>query len=98
MKLKLQVVAQDHQTWTANEKRAAGESFNFMCLDMSQPPQERMLQPIYYRVTPEEKLKFWDQAFDKTFDVVVQKINQSQNGRVSFSGAIVEAAKVNGTK
>jgi hypothetical protein len=90
MQVKMQVVSQEHQTWPAKADRQSGESFNLMCMDMSQPPTHRMQQAVHYRLSAEEKLMYWDKSFDKTLDFILQKIQPTTSGKVVFIGAIIQ--------
>ena len=55
---KLTVFKEVHNSWDANERRKAGEAWDLLCLDVSEPAEHRMEEMLYYRLKPEERLAF----------------------------------------
>lgn len=90
MKLKVLVQTQEFQNWPARDGRAASASHNLVCIDMSQPPEARMLEAVSYRLKDDEIPKYWDKAMDKTIEVVCRRIAHSKSGKASLIGEIVE--------
>jgi hypothetical protein len=64
MKLKLLVQTQEFANWPATKDRAASTSHNLICLDMSQPPECRMIETISCRLKDDEIAKHWDRCRD----------------------------------
>ena len=59
MLAKFQVFTEVHNRWPAKGARAAGESFNLLLLDMTKPSQYALRSLYQYRMTEEEKAKYW---------------------------------------
>ena len=100
MKLKLLVQTQDMQEWPARDGKPASKSHNLVCLDMSQPPEARMTESISYRLKDSEVATYWNNAMDKTVEVICRRIAHSKAGKASligeivgFNGAVVAPAK-----
>ena len=55
MVVKLEVFKTVHNTWPAKNGMAAGESFDLLCIDVSNPPEHRMEEMLFYRTKPEER-------------------------------------------
>ena len=91
----LTVFKEVHNTWAANEKRGAGESYDLLCMDMSQPSEHRMEEMLYYRLKPEERPVMWGKSVGQTLQVGVSKIRHGENGgKATMLGKIiVEAPK-----
>jgi hypothetical protein len=89
MRIKLLVQTQTHETWPARGERLAGESYNLQCFDMSQPASERMVEPVTYRLKPDEIPAFWDKAMDSTIDVVCRRIAHNKAGKAQIVGEII---------
>jgi len=85
----MQVLKEEHQTWPARGDRQAGESFQLVCLDMSQPPSDRMGHMVTYRLSPEEKLQFWGKCADQTLNFALTRIQNTGSGSVVFQGRII---------
>ena len=45
MVTKLTVFKEVHNAWDANDKRKAGEAWDLLCLDISEPAEHRMACP-----------------------------------------------------
>jgi hypothetical protein len=90
MKVRLQVITQEHRTWPAKDGQPAGESFNLICQDMSLPGEARMTENVALRLKDEEVKKYWNTSIDKTFDVAVRRIVTNKSGKASVVGDIIE--------
>jgi hypothetical protein len=99
MQIKLMVITQVHETWPARPAngntpaRAAGESFNLVCQDMSQPAEQRMTENISYKLKEDEIPLYWDKSMDKIINAVCRRIVISKSGKASLVGEIVPEAK-----
>jgi hypothetical protein len=61
MVLDLTVFKEVHNTWPARDGRPAGESWDLLCMDNSNPPEYRMEEMLYYRTKDDERPKVWGQ-------------------------------------
>jgi hypothetical protein len=83
-----------HNTWPAKNGKPAGESYDVLCMDMSQPPEHRMEEMLYYRMKDEERSKFWGKLVGNTIQVGVAKIRHGDNGgKATLMGSIISEAK-----
>ena len=88
---KLTVFKETYGSWAANTKRAAGESWDLLCLDVSEPPAHRMEEMLYYRLKPDEKEKWWGKTVGKSLVVAIHKIRQGENGgKAVIQGMILD--------
>ena len=71
MVVKLEVFKTVHNTWPAKNGMAAGESFDLLCLDVSNPPEHRMEELLFYRTKPEEREAHYVNGTGKTITVGV---------------------------
>lgn len=90
MQVKLTVLKEEHQSWQAKGNMAAGESFNLVCMDVSQPSADRLGHAVKVRLSHDDKLTHWGKSVDKTVTFAVAKIAQNDSGEVALNGRIVE--------
>ena len=89
---KLTVFKEVHNSWDANEKRKAGEAWDLLYLDVSEPAEHRMEEMLYYRLKPEERPALWGKAVGKTIEVGISKIRHGDNGgKATLVGKIITA-------
>jgi hypothetical protein len=90
---KLTVFKEVHNSWEANDKRKAGEAWDLLCLDISEPAEHRMEEMLYYRLAkPEERAAFWGKSVGKTIEVGISKIRHGDNGgKATLLGKIIAA-------
>ena len=89
---KLTIFKEVHNSWDANEKRKAGEAWDLLCLDVSEPAEHRMEEMLYFRLKPEERLAFWGKSVGKTIEVGISKIRHGDNGgKATLQGKIITA-------
>jgi len=85
--------------WDANPTTGmkAGESFDLLCLDVSDPAEHRMEEMLYYRLKPAER-QFWGTFPGKTISVGVAKIKHGdKTGKATLIGSLlVNAEKFKG--
>jgi hypothetical protein len=94
MVVELQVFKEVHNVWAANEKRKAGEAYDLLCMDMSQPAEHRMEEMLYYRLKEDERPKFWGKSVGTTIKVGVSKIRHGDNGgKATLLGSIIVEKK-----
>lgn len=75
-----------------DDKRTFEESYNLLCIDMSQPPQDRMEELLHYRMNAEERALYWGngKTVGKLLTVGVHRIRHSDSGgRASIMGRII---------
>jgi hypothetical protein len=83
-----------HNAWPAKEKRAAGESWDLLCMDNSNPPEHRMEEMLYYRTKEDERPKVWGKSVGTTIQVGVSKIRHGDNGgKATLIGSIIFEVK-----
>ena len=90
MQAKLLVQTQEFQNWPATKDRAASQSHNLVCIDMSQPADARMTESLSYRLKDDEIPRYWDKSYDKTLTVNIRRIAHAKSGKASVIGEIVE--------
>src|SRR5581483_5294960 len=83
-----QVHKQTYGHWPAKNGKPAGESFDLDLIDMSTPAEHAYRGVLPYRLTPEEKEKYWGKVERKSIQVAVHEIQTTQRGPV-LRGAIV---------
>ena len=96
MVVKLEVFKTVHNTWPAKNGMAAGESYDLLCIDVSNPPEHRMEEMLYYRTKEDERPKVWGKSVGNTIQVGVSKIRHGENGgKATLLGSIITEAKKN---
>ncbi len=95
MIMSLSVFKEVHNTWPAKNGKPAGESYDLLCMDNSNPPEHRMEEMLYYRTKEEERAKVWGKSVGTTIQVGVSKIRHGDNGgKATLIGSIVRSQKV----
>jgi hypothetical protein len=91
MVVKLEVFKAVHNNWPAKGQNPAGESFDLLCLDVSQPVEHRMEEMLYYRTKPEERETYFTKDMvGKTLQVGVSKIRHAdKGGKATVIGVII---------
>lgn len=83
-----------HNTWPAKNGKPAGESYDLLCMDQSNPPEHRMEEMLYYRTKEEERPRVWGKSVGTTIQVGVSKIRHGENGgKATMLGTIIVEAK-----
>ena len=77
-----QVHKQTYGRWPAKNGKSAGESFDFDLIDMSIPAEHAYRGTLPYRLSPEEKEKYWGKLERKNIQVAVHEIQTTQRGPV----------------
>ena len=94
MIMTLTVFKEVHNTWPAKNGKPAGESFDLLCMDMSQPTEFRMEEMLYYRTKEEERPRIWGKVVGTTIQVGVFKIRRGDNGgKATLLGQIINEPK-----
>lgn len=83
-----QVHKQTYGHWPAKNGKPGGESFDLDLIDMSLPAEHAYRGVLPYRLSPEEKDKFWGKVERKNIQVAVHEIQTTQRGPV-LRGAII---------
>lgn len=83
-----QVHKQTYGHWPAKNGKPADESFDLDLIDMSLPAKHAYRGVLPYRLSPDEKEKFWGKVDRKFLEVAVHEIQQTQRGPV-LRGAIL---------
>src|ERR1039457_3052894 len=73
MVVKLEIFKTVHNAWPAKNGMAAGESYDLLCLDVSNPPEHRMEELLFYRTKLEEREAYYVNGTGKTITVGVAK-------------------------
>jgi hypothetical protein len=94
MIMTLTVFKEVHNTWPAKNGKPAGESYDLLCMDMSNPAEHRMEEMLYYRTKDDERPKVWGKSVGTTLQVGVAKIRHGENGgKATLLGSIIPEAK-----
>jgi hypothetical protein len=75
-----QVHKETYGHWPAKNGKPAGESFDLDLIDMTEPASHAYRRMVPYRLTDEEKGKYWGKAARKFVKVAVHEIGQSPRG------------------
>lgn len=93
MVVKLEVFKTVHNTWPAKKDMPAGESYDLLCIDVSNPPEHRMEEMLFYRTKPEERETHYVNGTGKTITVGVAKIRHAdKGGKATIIGSIIPEA------
>jgi hypothetical protein len=96
MIMQLTVFKEVHNVWPAKNGKPAGESYDLLCMDISNPPEHRMEEMLYYRTKEDERPKVWGKSVGTTIQVGVSKIRHGDNGgKATLLGSIITEAKKN---
>jgi len=96
MIIPLTVYKEVHNTWPAKNGKPAGESYELLCMDNSQPPQHRIEELLHYRIRDEERYKLWGHSVGTIIHVGVTKIWHADNGgKAALFGSIINEAEKN---
>jgi hypothetical protein len=87
-----QVHKQTYGRWPAKNGKPGGESFDLDLIDMSLPAEHAYRGTLPYRLSPEEKDKFWGKVERKNIQVAVHEIQTTQRGPV-LRGAIISVSE-----
>ena len=94
MVVTLTVFKEVHNTWPAKNGKPGGESFDLLCMDMSNPAEHRMEEMLYYRTKEDERNRIWGKTVGTTIQVGVTKIRHGDNnGRATLIGSIIAEGK-----
>ena len=94
MIVKLEVIKTVHNTWPAKKEMPAGESFDLLCIDVSNQHEHRMEEMLYYRTKPEEREAHYVNGTGKVITVGVAKIRHAdKGGKATIIGTIITEAK-----
>lgn len=90
----LTVFKEVHNTWPAKNGKPAGESYDLLCMDNSNPAEHRMEEMLYYRTKEEERAKLWGKSVGTTIQVGASKIRHGENGgKATVLGSIIGEPK-----
>src|SRR6185437_6656730 len=90
MIMTLTVFKEVHNAWPAKNGKPAGESYDLLCMDNSNPPEHRMEEMLYYRTKDEERSRVWGKSVGTTIQVGVSKIRHGDNGgKATLLGIII---------
>jgi hypothetical protein len=94
MIMTLTVFKEVHNTWPAKNGKPAGESYDLLCMDMSNPAEFRMEEMLYYRTKDEERARLWGKSVGTTIQVGVSKIRHGENGgKATLLGQVINEPK-----
>ncbi len=90
MIMELTVFKEVHNTWPARDGRPAGESWDLLCMDHSNPAEYRMEEMLYYRTKEDERPRIWGKSVGTTIRVGVSKIRHGDNGgKATIIGSVI---------
>jgi 2-phospho-L-lactate transferase/gluconeogenesis factor (CofD/UPF0052 family) len=85
-----EVFKEVHNTWPAKEGRPAGESWDLLCMDKSNPPEHRMEEMLYYRTKEDERARLWGKSVGTLIQVGMSKIRHGdKGGKATVIGSII---------
>lgn len=87
-----QVHKQTYGRWPAKNGKPGGESFDLDLIDMSVPAEHAYRGTLPYRLSPEEKDKYWGKVERKNIQVAVHEIQTTQRGPV-LRGVIIAVSE-----
>ena len=94
MVVTLTVFKEVHNAWPPKNGKPGGESFDLLCMDMSQPQEHRMEEMLYYRTKEDERARLWGKTVGTTIQVGVSKIRHGDNGgKATLIGSILAEAR-----
>jgi len=94
MIMTLTVFKEVHNTWPAKNGKPAGEAYDLLCMDMSQPAEHRMEEMLYYRTQDTDRQRIWGKSVGTTIQVGVAKIRHGDNGgKATLLGSIINEPK-----
>jgi hypothetical protein len=94
MIMTLTVFKEVHNTWPAKNGKPGGESYDLLCMDMSNPAEFRMEEMLYYRTKDEERARVWGKSVGTTIQVGVSKIRHGENGgKATLLGQVINEPK-----
>ena len=85
---KFMVHKEVYNKWPAKGEKPSGESFVVDLIDMSEPAEHSYRGMLPYRLTPEEKTKYWGKLERREVNIGVHSILATPRGPV-LKGAIV---------
>ena len=77
-----QVHKESYGHWPARNGKPAGESFDLDLIDMSEPPQHAYRGMLPYRLSQDEKEKYWGKCARKQLKIAVHEILHTPRGPV----------------
>jgi hypothetical protein len=77
-----QVHKQTYIHWPAKNGKPAGEAFDLDLINMSTPAEHAYRGTLPYRLSPEEKEKYWGKVERKFIEVAMHEIQTTQRGPV----------------
>ena len=89
MLVKFMVFQEVYNRWPGKGKRRAGESFDLLLVDMSQPSEHALQELHSYRMTEDEVVRYWGSLTGKLVEIGVTAINNGER-RALFRGSIVK--------
>jgi len=90
----LEVFKEVHNAWPAKNGKPAGESWDLLCMDKSNPPEHRMEEMLYYRTKEDERARLWGKSVGTMIQVGTSKIRHGDNGgKATLLGSIIFEAK-----
>lgn len=89
---KFTVVQEVHNKWPAKGDRPGGETFNILLMDRTSPLKYALRTMHEYRLTEEEKEKYWGNLADKTVEIGVTELANG-NRKAVLRGEIMSISR-----
>jgi hypothetical protein len=74
----LEVFKEVHNQWPAKTGKPAGESYDLLCMDKSNPPEHRMEEMLYYRTKEDERARVWGKSVGTLIQVGASKMESTR--------------------
>ena len=88
---KFPVVQELHNKWPARGDKPGGETFNLLLMDMTQPLKYALRTMHEYRLTEEEKERYWGDLQDKSVEIGVTELTNG-NRKAVLRGQIISVS------
>lgn len=90
MIINVQVFQEVHEKWPARNGKPGGEAFGLLVLDNTMPAKHALRDMYQYRLSEEERAKYWGKVERKTLTLAVTSIVQGGTNKPVLRGEVLE--------
>lgn len=87
------VFKESHRTWPARNGKPAGEFFGLLLTDHTVPAKYALEELYEYRLTEDERVKYWGKIEKKNLKIAVTAIAVVDNRKPLLRGEILSVAE-----